>query len=384
MIKSIKDFGALGNGVYDDYTAFQRALDSGENEIYIPQGIYPVSETLKIHSNTKIIAEKTAKICMQSTRKRRRNEFLISNSDTEKGNKDIRISGGIWDGLNTLSYNQKANLFDSDGYSGALLNFINVDGLELSDMVLANSVTYYIRMGRVENFKIEDINLVSDNFGANQDGIHFSGGVKRGRVKNVRALSFGQSNDDMIAFNADDCVERVENFDLTRDTIEDITVENVYAENCHSIIRLLSVTAEIKNICLKNIYGGFRCNAINADAARYCKTPIFNDDDYPNGVGKISNVIIDNFTCFPVLELPENFGGTLFKPQTAISLESKADNFKITNFNYITDTKTAKICPALIAKNITNQKLIFDENNITVDSKSETVKINNFKKISII
>ena len=136
---------------------------------------------------------------------------------------------------------------------------------------MTNSVTYYVRMCRVHHFSIENIDFVSDTFGVNQDGLHIGGDVRHGTVRNIRALSYGQTNDDMIALNADDSIERVENFDLCRDTIEDISFENIFTECCHTIIRMLSVTAEIKNIRFKNIFGGFRCNAINADAARYSR-----------------------------------------------------------------------------------------------------------------
>ncbi|MBQ9107053.1 MAG: hypothetical protein IJY56_04090 [Clostridia bacterium] len=174
-------------------------------------------------------------------------------------------------------------------------------------MMLTNTVTYYVRLCKVHNFQIENIDFLCDSFGANQDGLHFGGDVRHGKVKNIRALSYGQTNDDMIALNADDSIERVENLDLCRDTIEDITFENIFTESCHTIIRMLSLTPEIKNIRFKNVFSGFRCYAINADAARYCRTPLFNESDYPNGVGKISDIHIENFTCYPVLSAPEGF-----------------------------------------------------------------------------
>ena len=117
MQVSVLDFGAVGDGVHDDYAAIQKALDSGAEEILIPQGVYCVSQTLKVKSNTCILAEKTAKICMKSLCRRTRNEFLLSNEDTQNGNENITIIGGIWDGINTLPENQKPDLFDKNGYS---------------------------------------------------------------------------------------------------------------------------------------------------------------------------------------------------------------------------------------------------------------------------
>ena len=383
MKKSVLDFGAFGDGVHDDYIAFQTALDSGARIITVPQGIYLISQTLKVQSNTDIIADRNAKIIMKSVSRRKRNEFLLSNSDTVNGNTNIKITGGIWDGNNTAPENAKPDLFDKEGYSGAMLNFVNVDNLVLKDMVLSNSVTFYARLCKVHHFVIENIDFTCDAFGVNQDGLHFGGDVKHGKVKNIRALSYGQTNDDMIALNADDSIERVENLDLCRDTIEDIAFENIYAENCHTIIRMLSVTAEIKNLRFKNIYGGFRCNAINADAARYCATPLFNDEDYPNGVGRISDIYIENFTCFPVFELPQGFGGTKVLPNTALMVESGMDNFNISNFNYICFGDELKRCPAVKAANLTGERICADNKQYLLETKKDVVLLDNFKDISI-
>ncbi len=383
MKKSVLDFGALGNGIHDDYGAFQTALNSGASIITIPQGIYPISQTLKVNSNTTIIADRNAKIIMKSSCRRKRNEFLVSNSDTANGNENIKITGGIWDGNNTAAENEKPDIFDKDGYSGTMLNFVNVEHLELSNMVLSNSVTYYVRICKVHHFAIENIDFISDNFGVNQDGLHFGGDVKHGTVKNIRALSFGQTNDDMVALNADDSIERVENLDLCRDTIEDISFENIFTENCHTIIRMLSITAEIKNIRFKNIYGGFRCNAINADAARYCRTPLFNDSEHPNGVGKISDIYFENFTCFPVLELPADFGGTAAVPSVALLLESNMDNFNVSDFKYLCSPEDSARCPAVKASNLTGERVCADNDEYLLAAKDDVLVLDNFKSLSI-
>ena len=377
---SVIEFGAYGDGMHDDCSAFQAAFDCGADEILIPQGIYCISDTLKIRSNTTVIADHGAKIAMKSASRRKRGDFLLSNADVDAGNVNICIKGGIWDGNNTSPENAKPDLMDKGGYSGAVLNFVNISGLRLENMVIANSVTYYVRMSQVQDFTIENIDLVSDHFGANQDGIHVGGGVKRGHIRNVRALSFGQTNDDMIALNADDSIERVENLDLVRDAIEDLEIENIYTESCHTIIRMLSVTAPIRNVKIKNVYGGFRCYAINADAARYCRTPLFKDIDHPTGVGLIENVSIENFTCYPSKDLPNGFGGSAFSGQPAIVLESNATNFTIENFKY---QKAAGDQIALLARNIVDTKILADQAEYEIKEKSDKIVIDNFQNLKI-
>ncbi|MBQ8751725.1 MAG: endopolygalacturonase [Clostridia bacterium] len=383
MKVSVWDFGARGDGVRDDYAAFQAALDSGAEEIVIPAGVYPISETLRVASHTAILADRGAKIVMQSATRRQRNQFLLSNKDVTTGNADIRIVGGVWDGNSGAPENAKSDLFDENGYSGVLLNFVNVEGLTLRDMVLANSVTYYVRLCRVHRFAIENIDFVCDRFGANQDGLHFGGDVRHGTVKNIRALSYGQTNDDMVALNADDCIERVENRDLCRNVIEDITFENIYTENCHTIIRMLSVTAPIRHIRFKNVYGGFRCYAVNADGARYCRTPLFKEEEYPAGIGPIEDIVCENFTCRPIVEPPSGFGGTPAVPGTAMALESQMDGVVFTDFRYLCPPDDRKRCPVAVVRNVVGLNLDADGQAYTLENKADTLRLEDFHTLCI-
>lgn len=54
-IVNVKDYGAKGNGIADDTTAIQNALNDGVGKmVYIPSGVYNVSDTLIFKSNTYI------------------------------------------------------------------------------------------------------------------------------------------------------------------------------------------------------------------------------------------------------------------------------------------------------------------------------------------
>ncbi len=83
--------------VQDDSAAFQKALD-GAGQILIPQGCYRIGKTLKIHGGTTIVAEPNARMVMDGSRRWSQGEFLLDNADHDRGNRDIRIIGGIWDG----------------------------------------------------------------------------------------------------------------------------------------------------------------------------------------------------------------------------------------------------------------------------------------------
>ena len=54
---SLKEFGAVGDGVTDDTTAFQAALNSGFKQLYVGTGVYKVSSTLTIQPNMTIYGD---------------------------------------------------------------------------------------------------------------------------------------------------------------------------------------------------------------------------------------------------------------------------------------------------------------------------------------
>ena len=380
-IVSVLDFGACGDGFHDDYKEIQAALHSGATEVRIPIGTYNISETLTVPSNVKVVADRCAHLLLRGSKRKQRGDFLLSNADTVGGNENIEIIGGIWDGCCMDPENDKPELFDINGYSGAVLNFCGVKKLTLIDVSVKNSTTFFIRLSRVQDFLIENIDFSSDEFAYNQDGIHFGGDVRRGVVRNIRALTRGQTNDDMIALNADDCVERVENFDLSRAAIEDITFENIYAESCYTVVRLLSVTAPIRNIVIKNVHAGYRNYVINADGARYCRTPLFKEDEYPVGVGCISNFVMENVVVHPVSENVANKNvAALSDPSYAIRIESLCQNFTIKSFNLTNDNSDLY---ALLATNLTDTGIVVDENKYYLKNKQDKVLLTNFKQLTV-
>lgn len=379
---SVADFGAVGDGFTDDRAAIQAALDSGACEVVIPFGNYRVSGTLFVGSDTFINAHRCARLTLKSEKRLGRGDFLLSNSDSKEGNCNIRICGGIWDGNNSDPNNAKPDIFDKGGYSGTVLNFCGVSGLQLTDLTVANSTTYYTRICRVEDFVIENIDFISDSFGHNQDGLHFGGGVRRGRVRNVRALSCGQTNDDMIALNADDSVERVENLDLVRDGIEDISFENIFAENCYTLIRMLSVDAPIRNISFKNVYGGYRNYVINGDGARYCKTPLFKEEDMPDGVGRVENITVDGLVCYPVFEMPEHCVNGQADPTFGVRMECLADNFTIRGFRKLAVKDDGDSYAALIT-NVRGIRVIADGREFILSEKKDGALLDNFTELRI-
>ena len=330
----------FADGVNDDTLALQEMLDM-KGDVIIKTGDYRVKSTLIIGSDTHIKADENARIFMCGEVKRKRGDFLLS-TDPEKLSNNISISGGIWDGNNASELIRKADIFDFDGYSGTVLNFCNVKNLSLDNIKITNPAAYYARFCKIDGFSITDISLISDLPLANQDGLHFCGEVRNGRIENISAFGDSQTNDDMIAFNADDYIDRVENLDMVRGDIENITVKNISAQNCHTFIRLLSVYSTIKNITIENVTGGCKNFVVNMDAGRYCRTPICEGVHY-QGVGNITNVNLRHFKVHwsdPALSLG------------MILCETQMDNLEISDFIVDSVLPDNRNKPTIVVKNI--------------------------------
>ena len=218
-------------------------------------------------------------------------------------------------------------------------------------------------------------------------------------VKNIRALSKGQTNDDMIALNADDYVLRVENRGKVCGDIEDISFENIFAEDCHTVIRFLTETSAIRNIRFKNVFGGYRCNAINADCGRYMRTPLFEEEsDRPEGVGRIENVTIENMTVYPTrgveeqplpagvneAELPARFlAGRHPGLRSAIVLESHADGLLIDNFCMTNRMNLPNPGAALHARNLLGTAVVADGEIHTLEKKEDSLLLETFTSLRV-
>lgn len=304
-ICNVRDTGATGDGEHNDAHAIQTALDSGAEIVYIPAGTYRIGETLRVRSDTHILCDGMTRLFLCERKPKKRGDFLLTNADTVSGNRNITITGGIWDGNYDGKNNDKpADLFAPDAWSGATLNFCGVENLTLSGLDMRSSTVYHIRMARLRRFTIRDIRFSAVRPAYNQDGLHFGGHVYDGLIENITA-SPGQTNDDLIALNADDSMARLENFDICRGPIEDVTIRNVFAEDCYTAFRMLSVTSPIRRVTFENVYAGCRHFAINIDGARYCRTPLVTETEYPRGAGLLADITIRNMHVWTTMESGE-------------------------------------------------------------------------------
>jgi len=107
---SVKDFGAVGDGVTDDTVAIQAALNSSALSVTVPNGTYKITATLTIGSNKSFVLSDGATITALATDLGTdpatsgpgifpgfpRGYPMITNDDYVGGNQNIIIEGGNW------------------------------------------------------------------------------------------------------------------------------------------------------------------------------------------------------------------------------------------------------------------------------------------------
>ncbi len=306
----VKEYGAVGNGVADDTSAIQQALDGGNRTVIIPPGIYKISFALKVDSQTKISADDQAVIRLASHAGTNKDVFLLTN----RGNRDIRVEGGIWDGNN--ENNPRGEEGDQNAYTGAAINFVGVRKLFIRNLTVRNPEAYSIRMCRVENFLVENIRFDHQIIRPNQDGIHMGGCCCSGTIRKLRALTPRTTNDDMVALNADDSTTRVINLGMECGPIRNININDLRADDAYTFVRMLSSKEPIENITITNVSGGCRMNAVNCDRWRF-----------PAGGGNLKNILIQNFS------VRKNPGNN--HPLIPVHLTFR--NLRIENFNRLPD-----------------------------------------------
>lgn len=281
-IVSVTDFGARGDGIQNDAPAIQKALDSGAETVNIPKGVYIIGNTLLTGSCITIKADQEAVIRLANNAGNHVSVFLLANKNPGNGNNHIKVEGGIWDSNN--EHNHRGKDGDMYAYTGAAINFVNVGNLVLRNLTIRNPDAFSIRLGEVEDFLVEDIVLDHSVVRPNQDGVHVGGFSRRGIIRRISAVHPDTPNDDMVAINADDDVERVINLGMRRGPISDILVEDIQADGAYNFVRLLSKDSRIDNITVRNVKGSCRYYAVNINNWRF-----------PVGVGDIRNVRLENF-----------------------------------------------------------------------------------------
>jgi hypothetical protein len=305
------------DGISDQYETIQRALDGGDVLLIIPAGIYPVSRNLKVYSDTKIVADEHAVIYRIGGTAIDIDDCLLSNAHEftdGEGDENIEIEGGVWN-LNNAENKRGENPEDGKSFGGLLFRFTRVKYLTIRDMTLSNAETYFIRMVRVSDFRVLNVNFYNSYPHINQDGVHLNGYCFNGVIKHLRSLSPYTPGDDMVALNADDGNFTNHNHRIELGPIENIDIEDVTGDCVYNFVRILSITQPIRHVRIKGLAGGAMNNFVNMDSWRF-----------PKGKGIIEDVEFSGIKAFKV---PSKQDSPAINARPLFMIQSQVKDFVI-------------------------------------------------------
>ncbi|MGI6496240.1 MAG: hypothetical protein ACOX5G_09155 [Kiritimatiellia bacterium] len=274
----------FGDGAHDDTAAIQVRLDSGAACVRLPrpQREYLISRTLEIGSDQELKLDKDSRVKLADGS----DCPMLSNRDVANGNRNIKITGGVWDmnnsgqrhnvlALGWMPPSRRAEWlteakeavqtatpwpkkYDPEFFTGVCVKLFKVDGLEIADVTIRNPVTFGIQLIRATHFTADDITFDytwGNPVKGNMDGFHMDGGCSFGRITNLRGVCF----DDFIALNATDGSDTPFHGPIT-----DIEIDGIDCDYCHSAVRMLSRSPEhpVRRVSIRNVRGRFYCYGI--------------------------------------------------------------------------------------------------------------------------
>ena len=366
----------FGDGVHDDTKAIQELLDKGgEVVLPAPEAFYLVSKTLLIGSYTRLTLPRFAEIRLKdgSNCPILRNKtvdkpaerlpagqnawqrFLAHHEnkyspDPEDTTVNIEIVGGIWN-FNNMGQNpnplQSKDMSIPD-FTGYGMLFHNVKNLRLSSLTLKDPTNFAVTVDRTSYFNVDSITFDFNDgnpFSLNMDGIHVNGNCHFGCIRNLR----GACRDDLVALNADEG---------SGGPITDILIDGVFAEECHSAVRLLSVKYPVERVRITNVYGTYY---------QYC---VGISKYYPGeNVGGFDAISIDHIYASKAVRKPNlyPYPNSYVYPLIWVEKDIRVRNLSVTELHrreYNVAVETLHIGP-----NTTVENLILD--GITVENHTD-------------
>jgi hypothetical protein len=266
-----------GDGVTDDADAIQAMLDSRAGLVYLPppDKHYLIGKPLRIHSGQTLRLDPATVIRLADGA----DNYMLVNADPAAGNRNITVSGGIWDGNNTRVGHAGGNrngVHPHDFFIGSVFLLMNVEDLRIEKLTVKDPEKFGIHIAACRRFTVDDITFDYNAKEPNMDGVHLQGGCQHGSVTNIK----GNTYDDMVALNADDG----EYWEVTRGPITDIRIDGLWATNGFRAVRFLSAGTPIKRVAISNIYGSYFCNTIAFTRWRL----------NPDSVSRIEDISIHN------------------------------------------------------------------------------------------
>lgn len=265
-----------GDGIHDDWAAIQELIDSSvcQVDLPVPKKCYVISRPLELPSNFKLKLPRFATVrladnanCLMVKNKMKPSHAkrlpahvyeselashiwgYVDDYSPDAPCENITLEGGIWDcnNMNQLPNPERTKEHPVRECYGCGMLFYHVKNLKISSLTVKDPSQYAITLDTVSYFTVEDITFdfnLGNPYPINMDGIHLDGNCHYGDIRNLKGTCY----DDMVALNA---------HEGSHGDISHITIDGLYADYCHSAVRLLLVNENIHHIHITNVHGNY-------------------------------------------------------------------------------------------------------------------------------
>lgn len=293
----------------DDTSAIQYCLNTARKIVFTGGRTYNITGC-EIPSGTHVVFEPGCVIYMKDGSNRPAFQNVNWQKSTWGGatygvDHDITIEGLYLNGNQANQIHTGTGIYAGEYTSGFRL--FGVTNLKLKDISVYQAKTFGIWLCAIDGLEAENINFNQLMTGtpANQDGLHINGPARRLRIKNVT----GNTNDDMIALNADDGAL---GSNVTAGDITDCVIEGVFPNGSLNGVRLLSMTSRMDGITVRTVHGTTMDVAVN-------------QSPFGGGAGNVGTLTIEDIDVKPGVGYA---GGSYY---SVITLDGIIENVTIRN-----------------------------------------------------
>ncbi|MBQ7148654.1 MAG: right-handed parallel beta-helix repeat-containing protein [Pseudobutyrivibrio sp.] len=144
---SVRDFGAIGDGVTDDTTALTNAFNNGSGKtVYFPSGTYVISSAVRVRSDTHVYGDGSTSI-------------IIAKEGTKRGATMLKLDKNpnvVFDNI-CISGNSSVNYENMDSQDGIhLLDIWNSENITIKNCYFIDNIYAAIRDINTSNITVEN------------------------------------------------------------------------------------------------------------------------------------------------------------------------------------------------------------------------------------
>ncbi len=369
-----------GDGIHDDTAAIQELIDTAENELTlpVPEKNYLVSKPLELPSDFKLVLPRFAEIklapgsnCVILKNKldkkvdedyNGRFRSYLKACEHNEPSRNIEIVGGIWNFNNMEQAPNPIQVREPaiPEFWGFGMVFYKVVGFKMSSLTLKDPSNFAVTLDTVSDFYIDNVTFDFNRgnpMPINMDGIHCNGNCHDGIIKNLKGACY----DDLVALNADEG---------SCGPITNVEIDGIFAETCHSAVRMLSVHQKVENIRISNVYGTYfqYCIGLTKNAQNGCidggYDSIFIDNVYASKANQVYTYPWQGEWQYPLIIIE---GETLVKNLKIAHMHRKEKTIPIDTICVYGDAIVENlILEDVTDENLTGQKYPFIKNYGTI------------------